>query len=128
MNRAFYNAPEDVVPVGNAKLGGLSSTMMYGADSPHMIPKYPLLDTQQKIGEYGSNLNQNVTQPHRFSDINQWVNTEPTTSASFENVLSPSYINLPAHTAVVSIVPPEGHPTRTSHRGFLQLQHRPRSL
>ena len=31
-----------------------------------------------------------VTQPHGFSDANQWVNAEPATSANFENVPSPS--------------------------------------
>ena len=79
LNTVPYNAPEDVVPVCNAQLGGLSFTMMHGAQVPPMVPKSPTQivagpNTQQKIIEYVSNLNQDVTQPHGFSDADRWVN------------------------------------------------------
>ena len=99
----------------NVQLGGLSSSMTHGAGVPHMIPKSikPIaagFNTHQIFGEYGLNLIQDETQPHWFSDENQWVNAERATSANFENVPPPSYINLPPHTAVVSTVPPLGQP------------------
>ena len=42
------------------------------------------------------------------------MNAESATSANFENVPSPSYINLPSHTEVVSAVHPVGVPTHFS--------------
>ena len=81
-----------------------------------MIPKSftqnaAVTKTQQNIVEYVSKLIQDVTQPYRFSDANQWVNAEPVTTATFENFPSPLYENLPPHTAVVSAVPSVGgHP------------------
>ena len=49
-------------------------------------------NAQQNDGNYGSNLNHDVKQPHGFSDANQQINTEPATCANFEIVSSPSYI------------------------------------
>ena len=50
-------------------------------------------------------LNQDVTQPHRFSVANHWVDAEPVKSANFKNFPSPLYIKLPPQTTVVSAVP-----------------------
>ena len=52
---------------------------MHGAQVPRMVPKSPTQiaagsNTQQNIIEYVSNLNQDVTQPHRFSDANRLAN------------------------------------------------------
>ena len=74
-----------------AQLGGLSSTMMHGAEVSPMIPKSLTqvaagTITQQKIGEDESNINQDVTSAHRYSDANQWAHAEPATSVKFENV------------------------------------------
>ena len=38
-------------------------------------------DTQQNIGNYKSTRIRNIRQPHRFSNADQWLNPEPTTSA-----------------------------------------------
>ena len=90
--------------------------MMHRTESPLMTPKSLTqivagTNTVQNVDEYGSKLNQDVTQPHPFSDANQWVKAEPATSTNFENVPSPSYMTLPNRTAAVLAVPVVGNPT-----------------
>ena len=109
----------NVVLLCIARLGDLSSTMMHGAEVSPMIPK-PLAQvaagtiTQQNIGEDESNINRDVTSAHRYSDANQWAHAEPATFVSFENVLSPSYLNLPPPSAVFSAVAPVVRPIHFS--------------
>ena len=76
LNAVPYNGPLDVDSACNAQLGGLSSTNIHGVEAPPMIPNSLMqiaagTKTQQNIGEYGSNLNQDVTQPRQISDSNQ---------------------------------------------------------
>ena len=125
-----YTSELNAFPVCKAQLGGLSFTMIRKSFTEVAAGTI----AQQNDGDYGSNLNHDVTQPHGFSDANQQINTEPATSANFENVSSPSYIKLLRHTAVVSASPPVSHPNYFSQfcnpnlalatRDFLQRQHR----
>ena len=71
-----YNGPLDVDSACSAQLGGLCSTMLHGVEAPPMIPNSLTqiaagTKTRQNVGEYGSNLNQDVTQPRQISDSNQ---------------------------------------------------------
>ena len=55
--------------------------MMHGAELHPVIHKSLRQiaagnNTPRNFGEYVSNLNQDIRQPHRFSDANQWVNAK----------------------------------------------------
>ena len=87
LKTAQYDYSVDVVPVCNAQLGGLPSTLMNGAEGPPIIPKsYTQIaastDTQHNIGKYMLTRKQNETKSNRVSNASA-------TSANFENIPSP---------------------------------------
>ena len=56
-----------------------------------------------------STLNQDERQPRPFSVANHWSNADHAKTAEYENVHSPSFLNLAPHTAVVTAVLPVGY-------------------